>query len=1637
MLCLTPNAHANKRQLPPTMLHDVMSIAESVTSSKGTVYEAKIDRGEADGIVLGWKGRAYSASNPSAKPPRQFEEIGTATVIQVGKTDATVRVNVTTKGETFRAGDIVEVRARVPEQKPLTLLWRLAALHITFSDNFKKPLNSYRTYLDKTVEPDAALMDKLLTAQHEVVEFVVNTDMDAPRKTGRYAGRKASEILQNVTPDDINTFLKFVLSYPGKYIGREWKISETFATWIINDAPPGEEEIADKLIAARTTAERAAIFQGQKALILKENWFNVWQSRAQKFSDARRFADAHALINAGLEGCDLLQRPKMKAWFWFARGYTLSDEQKYKESLEAYRQAIASFRTQSEADALKGQAFCINNSAFVLSQLGRPKDALAAYQQALILKQKLTKDSQSGNALHGMGESEYALGRYAEALNHFEQAAAERKKLNDTRQYCHSLRWKATVLSKLGRMQQAADTYTGILKLLRGENDRAGQAETWITLGDHWWRNGRYPDALAAYRDAARLREELGDKRGLAAALNGVGRLCFNQGDLAGSQEAHARALALCRETDDKAGQARALKEIADLLHQRGETPQALERYGESLAVYRALGNRIGEADVTDQMAWVMSGQKRYAEAMELYRQAAALYRAADAKDGLARSLYNQGICSQNLTDDTAALALYEQAFALRQEMGAKADAAETEAEIAALIWRKQGVAKALTRLNHARSLAEQSQSPALLARIWNRIGSFEAWQFRADAARTAYTKALTLSRDPKVKDKKLEAQQLTALADLHSGRGEYGQALAQYRQAAALSEAAQNRAEFVGALRGMGWVYRSLGDAAQALACQQKALNLATASQDEFAQAEALYALAALSSDFGDTKQAFAYSERARTLYAKLKHDFGLMMADNAEGVYLYRQGDNDGARERITRSIAAAEKLNAKSDLATALENLGELQALSKQFTQSASTLKRALKLAQELGDPTRTGSVRVTLGKTHREHGQDLLKQGKTAPARQAFLHAEAEFKAALPSVKTPEQRTSRAYLLREWGRLHTAQKQFSQAAQSLNDALAIGEKIGDKHFLWEAYQAQSLLLQAQGKLPAAINALRKSVAIVEVLQQGVAGGETGLEKFQNSKVSLYERMAELLGRLAESETDPVKRKNLANDALQFVGRARFQALNQNAVKAQNTGDQALDAAADGYRNALQKQGQLEREKTDAAKSGNVAKSDMVDSIMAKNEEELTRRYVQVAQADPDFAARLKFDPRALTESAASLPDKVRLLVCFPGQDDLHLWVFDNKGIRVWHREKVARKDMYALVGQFRAGIEDIKARVMRREQIGTGFGNQAESEAKNPAWYRDNIRGLRQALTRLHSHLIAPVAKELDDAETLLVLPYGQLCYLPFETLAQENGQKTAFLGQKTRIAYLTSENHLQNVLRSLEQTADNSQKANDCYVAFADPRGRLGSALEEAQEIAALFPASEIHSKQSGNAAKEGVYTLRPDCTILHFATHGWLNSVDPNQTFLELGIPPAGPQKIEIDADGTKVTCESDGALTQLEIYPRLRRIVKSFRTRKLRLVTLSACETALAQGAPEAEVLGMPDAFALAGAASVLASQWSVETYSTTDLMVAFYEKFIKDKQSRADALFHARQTLTADPDGRYAHPFYWAAFVLYGDWR
>jgi CHAT domain-containing protein len=79
--------------------------------------------------------------------------------------------------------------------------------------------------------------------------------------------------------------------------------------------------------------------------------------------------------------------------------------------------------------------------------------------------------------------------------------------------------------------------------------------------------------------------------------------------------------------------------------------------------------------------------------------------------------------------------------------------------------------------------------------------------------------------------------------------------------------------------------------------------------------------------------------------------------------------------------------------------------------------------------------------------------------------------------------------------------------------------------------------------------------------------------------------------------------------------------------------------------------------------------------------------------------------------------------------------------------------------------------------------------------------------------------------------------------------------------------------------------------------------------------------------------------------------------------------------------------------------------------------------------------MVGLTRAFMYAGTPTVLVSLWSVSDVSTATLMGEFYRNLVKEKLSKTDALRNAQLFMLSDE--KFAHPFYWAPFVLIGDWR
>jgi CHAT domain-containing protein len=149
--------------------------------------------------------------------------------------------------------------------------------------------------------------------------------------------------------------------------------------------------------------------------------------------------------------------------------------------------------------------------------------------------------------------------------------------------------------------------------------------------------------------------------------------------------------------------------------------------------------------------------------------------------------------------------------------------------------------------------------------------------------------------------------------------------------------------------------------------------------------------------------------------------------------------------------------------------------------------------------------------------------------------------------------------------------------------------------------------------------------------------------------------------------------------------------------------------------------------------------------------------------------------------------------------------------------------------------------------------------------------------------------------------------------------------------------------------------------------------------------------------------------------IVHFATHGLLNSKQPELSGILLSL---------VDEQGRP---QENGLLRLGEIY-----------NLKLpaELVVLSACQTALGKDVKGEGLVGVTRGFMHAGAARVVASLWKVDDAATAELMKRFYEGMLGKRKLRpAEALRQAQMAMRNQKQWRA--PYYWAAFVLQGEWR
>jgi CHAT domain-containing protein/Tfp pilus assembly protein PilF len=296
-----------------------------------------------------------------------------------------------------------------------------------------------------------------------------------------------------------------------------------------------------------------------------------------------------------------------------------------------------------------------------------------------------------------------------------------------------------------------------------------------------------------------------------------------------------------------------------------------------------------------------------------------------------------------------------------------------------------------------------------------------------------------------------------------------------------------------------------------------------------------------------------------------------------------------------------------------------------------------------------------------------------------------------------------------------------------------------------------------------------------------------------------------------------------------------------------------------------------------------------------------------------------------------------------------------------------------------------------------------------------------RAIRSQARKLFDLLVAPAWDEVSKAKRILIVPDGPLHELPFAALAVPDDEglflglaKPIFVNPSATTAVELGQDsrHTKPKTRTIAAFGGPEYPSNSPVVKEHNLRPLPGSRIE-VESIRRLFGANA--TVFLGPDATEANFRAHVgDATILHCALHARSDPRAPMDSSWFFSIQP-----------GTTSPAE-DGILSAWDIVdgPSI----------GADTVVLSSCSTARGRVVSGEGIIGLARAFHVAGAKTLIASQWPVPDHSTAELMTAFYEE-LASGASTVEALHRARQVVASDP--KLAHPYHWASFQIRGDWR
>ena len=813
--------------------------------------------------------------------------------------------------------------------------------------------------------------------------------------------------------------------------------------------------------------------------------------------------------------------------------------------------------------------------------------------------------------------------------------------------------------------------------------------------------------------------------------------------------------------------------------------------------------------------------------------------------------------------------------------------------------------------------------------------------------------------------------------------------------------------------------------------------------------------------------------------------------------GNMLYRRGDYDNARTVFTQMNVQKPDTSAMGKVKRAKGILGAIGGSigsdDKSIRIGAPSLGGLITLRDQLN------FYRKSILYAGHELGLGRVdyQQGQFEEARKHFESALDATDGDLPGIgKLGQTRRFRAAARTSLGDVALKQGNFKEA-EELYDKAAKGAR-DDKRddLMWPALRGQgrALLRQAEAERDRkksdklrdkALDSYREALAAVEKIRQGSVRADESRTTFLATTGEVFEEAAAALAEAALSTQAsavsgaPLEGPALvyASEALSTVERGRSRSLLDmlNESSAEITEGVPEELLRERRENQT-RQAEIAAELT-GVELGETEKKKKPEDLEDELDDLQTRLDSienRIRTKSPRYAQLTAARPLTLEEVRRQvLDDDTALLEYSLGEERSYLFALTRGGLSV--SRLPAREEVGRLVVNFRQQLIPTALRRSITDLVAAAVDPQrglklatAKADVTPAA-----VKAYADAAHALYAAVVEPAAP-LYKQSRLLVVADGALNYVPFHALVT---QAPASGADFSSLEYLLKKNETvfapsASVVAAIRQqrgadatTAGNMLVVADPVfdptdsrvVAAAGPNlpqavadaGRAPSFESAVADVSEGLKAASLQSSAgvkrvalvrlagtqaeaeqikglAGRAGRKADVWLGLDASegeleardlrgyrVLHFATHGLLNAERPQFTGVVLSLVG--------NRGGV------DGFLRTDEVF-----------NLKLGspLVMLSACETGLGREKRGEGVMGLARAFMYAGAPTVGVTLWSVADKPTADLMASFYQGLLGTQTPTPSAAMHAaRLSLLAHKET--SAPYFWAPFVLVGDWK